>query len=187
MSAPSLLAKVRDALDSTGIPYMLTGSFASSLHGVPRATHDIDIVIAPSRAQLLALVAHFPESQYYAEVDDALQAIEYGTQFNVIDQDGIWKVDFIIRKNRPFSRSEFDRRRRVEVLGVTLDAATPEDILIAKLEWAKAGGDSERQIRDAAGIIAIQGAALDRAYVDRWIAELGLERQWQIALQRAEG
>lgn len=185
MSAERLFRKVRDALEAAGIPYMVTGSFVSAVHGVPRATHDIDIVIAPTAEQLVSLLRQFPESEYYAELDDALDALRHGTQFNIIDQDGVWKVDFILRKNRPFSRTEFDRRRRIDILGVSVYAATPEDILIAKLEWAKAG-ESERQIRDAAGIIAIQQSALDVEYVERWIAALGLERRWQQARDEAE-
>jgi hypothetical protein len=162
---------------------MITGSFARAVHGVPRATHDIDVVIAPTEAQVVALLQEFPESEYYAETEDALQAFRYGTQFNVIDQNSVWKIDFILRKDRAFSRTEFDRRRRINILGVSVYAATPEDLLIAKLEWSKMG-ESERQMRDAAGIIQVQGSALDVSYVEHWVAELQLERQWKMA--RAE-
>ena len=68
--------------------------------------------------------------------------------------------------------------------GVHVYVASHEDILIAKLEWAKIG-ESERQVDDAAGVIATQGAALDRSYVERWVQELDLEEQWQLALKRA--
>jgi hypothetical protein len=42
------LRKLAFALERTGVPYMLTGSLASSLYGVPRATNDIDFVVAPT-------------------------------------------------------------------------------------------------------------------------------------------
>lgn len=184
MSAQRLVAKLRKALESTGIPWMVTGSFASAAHGIPRATNDIDVVIAPSKQQLIALLEHFPASEYYADVEDALEALDLRTQFNVIDQNGVWKVDFIFRKDRPFSRIEFERRRRIDILGVPVFAVTPEDLLIAKLEWAQKG-ESERQIRDAAGIIAIQGTSLDVAYVEKWVSALGLDEQWKVALEQA--
>jgi hypothetical protein len=180
MGAEDLFLKLKEALEAVGIPYMVTGSFVSAVHGVPRATHDIDVVIAPTSAQLSALVRQFAESAYYVEVEDALQALRYESQFNVIDERGVWKIDFIIRKDRPFSTVEFGRRRLTTILGVSVYAATAEDILIAKLEWAKMG-ESERQLRDASGIIAIQGADLDRAYVERWVAELSLEKEWERA------
>jgi hypothetical protein len=184
VKAEELFRKLHDSLESVGIPYMITGSFVSAVHGVPRATHDIDVVIAPTKEQLEPLIAQFPESEYYAEAEDALQAFQYESQFNVIEQRGPWKIDFILRKSRPFSETEFQRRRITTILGVPVYAATPEDILIAKLEWAKLG-ESERQLRDAAGIIDIQGPALDIEYVEKWVVELGLEQQWQQARAQA--
>src|SRR5207237_10383259 len=106
--------------------------------------------------------------------------LRHRTQFNVIDQHSIWKIDFIVRKERPFSRAEFERRVLVNILGVSVYAAAPEDILLAKLEWAKLG-ESERQIKDAAGIIEIQRDKLDMNYVDRWVELLDIQPQWEAA------
>lgn len=184
MVVENLFRQVREALELARIPYMVTGSFVSAVHGVPRATHDIDIVIAPTARQLDELIKHFADSDYYAEIDDALQALQHHTQFNVIDERGVWKIDFIIRKDRAFSLAEFARRRLTTILGIPLYAATPEDILIAKLEWAKLG-DSERQLRDASGIIAIQGEGLDTEYVERWVVALELENEWTRAKELA--
>jgi hypothetical protein len=175
-----VLENLRGALESTGIPYMITGSFASSVHGVPRATQDIDVIIEPTRDQLERLMRRLDEPAYGSDKDDALDALRRRTMFSVIDRRGVWKIDFIVRKERPFSKREFGRRRIVEILGISLFAATPEDVLLAKLEWAKLG-ESERQIRDAAGIIKIQGAKLDVDYVERWVAALEIEDQWRAA------
>lgn len=180
VSVGELFVRIRAALEAAAIPHMLTGSFASSLHGAPRATQDIDIVIAPTRHQLLALLAQFPDDEYYISRDAALEALARHEQFNVIDLATGWKIDFIIRKPREFSRAEFERRRPAELSGVALDVASAEDVLIAKLEWAKLGA-SARQIDDAAGILRLQGESLDRAYVERWVHALGLDEQWQAA------
>ncbi len=180
MGAENLFLKLRDALEAAGIPYMVTGSFVSAVHGVPRATHDIDVVIAPTGQQLLTLVREFSESEYYVEIEDALEALRHTSQFNVIDERGVWKIDFIMRKDRPFSMAEFARRRLTSILGVPVYAATAEDMLVAKLEWAKIG-ESERQLRDASGIIAIQGENLDLPYVERWVSALSLENEWERA------
>ena len=185
VSVEDVFARIRAALVAAGVPYMLTGSFASSLHGVPRATQDIDIVIAPTRTQLLALIAQFPEDDYYVSRDAALDALARHEQFNVIDLATGWKIDFIIRRPRAFSREEFQRRRTVDLAGVEMDVASAEDILIAKLEWAKLGA-SARQIEDAAGIVRLQGERLDTAYVRRWVEVLGLQEQWQAAQERSQ-
>jgi hypothetical protein len=184
-SAESVVARVLRALTASGVSYMLTGSFASSFHGAPRTTHDIDIVIEPTLGTLDALLREFPDDTYYVSRDAALQA--YGAEglFNVIDFASGWKVDFIIRKSRQFSIVEFNRRRAVELLGSTLFVASPEDVIISKLEWAKLS-ESERQIQDAAGIVRTQSDALDLEYIERWVNSLGLEQQWQTAKSRAE-
>jgi len=157
---------------------MLTGSFASSLHGTPRVTHDVDVVIAPVLGTLNALLRQFPPDQYYVDRDAALQAYGSEGMFNVVDFATGWKVDFIIRKSRPFSVEEFDRRRKEELDGVSVFVASAEDVIIAKLEWAKLG-ESERQLRDAAGIVTTRADELDVNYVEKWAKQLALSQYWQ--------
>ena len=167
-------------LDAAGVPYMLTGSFASGYHGAPRASQDIDIVIAPTPASLDCFLASLPEDRFYVSRDAALDAHRRQSLFNVVDFASGWKVDFIYRKGRPFSITEFDRRSPRDFGGRRVFLASAEDVLLAKLEWAKLS-ESERQLEDAAGILRVQGKALDRTYVGRWVAELGLEHQWKRA------
>jgi hypothetical protein len=137
----------------------------------------VDIVIAPTLGSLQKLVRQFPEEEYYVSRDAALQAYGAESLFNVIDLNSGWKIDFIIRKSRPFSLEEFERRREADMLGTRLYIASAEDVILSKLEWAKMSS-SERQVNDVAGILRTQGNALDLEYVERWIAALGLENQW---------
>ena len=157
---------------------MLTGSVASSAHGIPRSTRDIDIVIGPTRAQLLTLMQEFPSTRYYADDQQALQALANRSQFNVIDFATGWKVDFIIAQDSPYARTAFARRVRVDIAGTVVCIASPEDVLLAKLQWAKLG-ESDRQLQDAAGILHTQGDKLDLAYIETWVRELHLEQHWQ--------
>ena len=168
-------------LEAAGIPYMLTGSFACGYHGAPRASQDIDIVIAPTLGALNVFLGSLPEDRYYASRDAALDAYGRESLFNVVDFASGWKVDLICRKARPFSLIEFDRRSLRDFGGRGIFLASAEDVLLAKLEWAKLA-ESERQIEDAAGVLRVQGEALDRDYVCRWVAALGLARQWERAL-----
>jgi len=184
MTAGEIFKKLREALDEADVLYFVTGSFVSSAHGVPRSTNDIDIIIAPTREQLTALLAAFPEAEYYSDREDAFDALMHRSQFNVIDQQTFWKVDFIVSKDEPFDRARFERRRLTEIAGVNVYAASPEDIIVAKLRWSKMGA-SERQLEDAAGVIRMQGHQLDTSYVTKWVELLQLEEQWKAALQRA--
>jgi hypothetical protein len=183
LSVGPVFEKLRAALESAGIPYFVTGSFASSAHGIPRSTNDIDIVIAPTREQIVALLTEFPESAFATDHEDALDALNRRSQFNIVDYTTLWKIDFILRQHTPFDASRFARRQIVEISGVRLQTASPEDILLTKLWWAKLG-ESDRQLDDAAGIVQVQGAYLDRDYVERWVAVLELEREWATARAR---
>jgi hypothetical protein len=100
--------------------------------------------------------------------------------FNVIEMATAWKVDLVIRKSRAFSIEELRRRSVVAMFGIDVATATAEDTAIAKLEWAQDGA-SDRQIEDVAGILRVRGPELDVAYIERWVAELGLAEQWQRA------
>jgi hypothetical protein len=125
-----------------------------------------------------------PPPEFYVDEAAALEALESEGQFNVIEVATGWKIDLICRKKRSFSRTEFDRRERADLWGVPMAVATLEDLIIAKLEWARAGG-SERQIEDVAALLQLRLGDVDRAYLDRWISELSLTDAWQRALDRA--
>lgn len=173
------------ALDEAGIPFMLTGSFAAAYHGIPRATLDIDLVVHPTDAQLRVLVALLESRGQYVSLEAALEALELESMFNVIDPSTGWKVDLIIRKTRAFSRTEFDRRVRIQFDGMSLDVASIEDVVISKLEWARLGG-SLRQIQDVAGLLQVRGAEMDYEYLTQWIAVLGADAQWDAARREAQ-
>jgi hypothetical protein len=159
---------------------MLTGSFASVHYGAPRATQDIDIVIEAEPEVLKSFVQSLGKDDFYADVDTALEAQRRETMFNVIDRMTGWKIDLIIRKSRAFSKEEFRRRCSVDLEGIRIFIASAEDIVIAKLEWAK-HGKSQRQIEDVATILRLRKDALDRSYLEKWISILELGGQWSAA------
>ncbi len=175
MSQSEFLARIKAVLDDAGIPFMVVGSLGSSVYGEVRATYDIDLVIDPTPAQLQALVRSLDKADYYVSENAAEEALKTRSMFNVIDRKTGWKVDLIIRQERPYSIEEFQRRGRREVIGIEVEVVSPEDAILSKLEWAKAGG-SERQYRDAFGIASVQWSDLDWDYMQKWGAILGVEK-----------
>ena len=175
--AGDFLARLASKLRDAGIPYMLTGSFASTYHGTPRTTQDLDLVIDPRPASLRALLASLSQDEYYVSEPAAIDALQRRGQFNVIDLVTGWKADLIVRKDRDFSREEFGRRQAGRVLDTPVFVATAEDTVLAKLEWARKG-ESERQLRDVAGVLAVS-TDLDIEYIERWAGRLGLRELWQ--------
>lgn len=169
MSQAAFLRRLVHALDEAGIPYMLVDSLVSSAHSAPLATQDIDIVVDLDERSLERLVGSLPADRYYLDFDTAREALAARPPFNVIELASGWNVDLIVRKDRAFSVEELERRVSARIQDTEVRIASPEDTVLSKLEWA-ALGESERQLRDAAGVIAVQAELLDRPYVERWSA-----------------
>jgi hypothetical protein len=173
MTAGGVLGEIVALLDQSGIRHMVAGSFASSYHGAPRTTQDIDIVVDPTPASLDALLEALDRDRFYVGDMSAKAALAERGQFNVIDLRSTWKIDLIVRKEHPFSISEFDRRMPADLLGVSTSVASPEDTILSKLLWASIGG-SDRQVADAATVLSTLENQLDRVYLKRWAEELGV-------------
>ena len=179
MSLTELLRRLSVTLDAAGVPYMLTGSLASTLYGEPRSTIDVDVVVVLNSSSLAALLTALPEDRYYVSADAARDAVRRQGQFNVIDLESGWKVDLILRKRRPFSETEFQRRVTRDVLGVSLTVCTVEDSILSKLEWARLGGGSERQLRDVSAMVALRRSELDLEYITHWAEVLEVGSLWR--------
>jgi hypothetical protein len=185
LSLSAFLERVVEVLDEAGVSYTLTGSLASAFYAVPRATHGIDVVIEAQEEGINRLVQGLLAAGWYADRDAAVEAWRGQSQFNAIEPDAGWKADFIVRRDRAYSREEFNRRKRISLLGVELAVSSLEDVLIAKLEWSRLG-DSALQRRDVVQLSERTWPRVDQEYVEKWVAELGLEAEWRTALSQAK-
>jgi hypothetical protein len=183
MTHTDLLFQVAQLLDSAGIPYMVAGS-GSSFHSQPRATNDVDIIIDPTAAQLDQWLTSLGP-QFYADRVIGQDALSQRSMFNIIDLTSGVKVDLVIRKARPFSVEEFQRRSRESLQGHSIPMATPEDIILSKLEWNKIT-PSERQLRDALNVATMQWPKLDLAYLRKWAPDLEVREDLEALLAEAE-
>lgn len=168
----AVLKLVAQTLDGARLPYMVSGSTAMNYYAQPRMTRDIDVVVelsdpdAPRVAQLFG-------SDFYLDVDAIADAIARQGMFNLIHTALIIKVDFIVRKDTPYRREEFSRRRSVQVEDFTLSLVTAEDLILSKLDWAK-DSRSELQLGDVRNLIAAV-PELEWPYVERWARVLGID------------
>jgi hypothetical protein len=178
------LKRLVEALNNAGIPYMLSGSVSSSFHGQPRATNDVDIVIAPTESQFHSFLQSLGKD-YYVSIDAAKEALRRESTFNIIDVQTGWKADFIIRRQRPFSIEEFQRRQKVSIMGLDTWIVSPEDVILIKLEWAK-NSKSDRQFEDALGVAMVQFDRLDGDYLHKWAKELQVEGSLKQLLEQAK-
>lgn len=167
-----VLKLVIQRLDQREIPYMITGSIAANFYTVPRMTRDIDIVIELNAQKVDQAYEAFKD-EFYVDREMIAEAVKRQATFNIIHNQKLVKVDFIVRKESEYQRLEFSRRRSVVVEEVPLYIVSPEDLVISKLLWAKESR-SEVQLNDVRNILEdVEG--IDKQYLEKWVGELGLE------------
>jgi hypothetical protein len=168
---------LRSALEGAGIRYAVGGSWASTAFGEPRFTNDADIIADFSEQSLDRFLACLPKT-FYADREEAHDAVRLGRPFNVIYTPMAFKFDFFPARAFPLGIQELDRAVLLADTGLSEAPApfvTPEDILLAKLHWFRAGGEvSETQWRDVRGVVCACGPSLDREYLERNAAKLGI-------------
>lgn len=171
-----VLKQVCKNLENADLPYMLTGSFAGNFYAVPRMTRDIDIVIEIFQSDCEKIYQVF-KNDFYIDKDAISDAIKQHGMFNIIHNESVFKVDFIIRKDSEYRRTEFQRKQRAKFDENEIWIVSPEDLIISKLYWAK-DSFSEMQIKDVKNL---QNSLvnLDTDYIKKWVHILELKSIYQ--------
>ena len=177
---------VINALEELGVDYFIAGSMATAVHGVARATMDVDIVADLRIEQATPLVMALSDA-FYADMAMIQDAIHRQSNFNLIHLETMFKVDFFVRSQQPFDQAQF-RRRQASVLVEAPErrayVASPEDNILAKLVWFQQGGGvSDRQWQDICNVIRIQGERLDLGYLREWATRLAVAELLEQALR----
>lgn len=167
-----VLKIVAKRLESADIRYMITGSIAANFYTTPRMTRDIDIVIEAEENDADTLFSLFSKD-FYIDKDAVRNAIHDKRMFNIIHNEGVIKIDFIIRKDSEYRKTEFKRQRTIIFEELRIHITSPEDLILSKLFWAKESL-SEMQISDVKNMMkTVQDLDLD--YIQNWVKVLELE------------
>jgi hypothetical protein len=165
-----LLSEIVNALEAREIPYMVSGSLAMSAYTIPRMTRDIDIIIDVDREDIDKLVTIF-DRNFYVNTNTVIEEIGRRGMFNAIDHRSGYKIDFVVKKNVPYRKLEFQRKKRATILGVEAWLVSPEDLVLSKIIWIQEI-QSEKQKEDILNLL--QNPDLDLNYIKTWIKALNL-------------
>lgn len=167
-----ILKEVARRLEQAGIAYMVTGSIAANFYAVPRMTRDIDIVVELPDRDIGRFIRIF-QKDFYLEPETVQAAVKNKGMFNLIQNEYVIKIDFVVRKDSEYRRKEFSRKRKISVDGQSFYVVAPEDLILSKLDWAKDSG-SQVQLLDVHNLLK-SVKKLNRAYLARWAKRLGVE------------
>lgn len=178
MEPTTLLRLVGERLDRIGCARFVTGSVASTVYGEPRFTNDIDIVVRMNEREARLFVNSFSGDEWYVSPEAAVDAARRRGMFNVIHIPSGLKADIIVARDSAHDAVRFARVRRLEMPDGRVEPfASPEDVILKKLEFFKEGGSS-KHLRDIESMLAVQGAeSLDWRYLEDWSARLGVLSQ----------
>lgn len=169
-------------LEQAEVNYMATGAVASMLYGVPRFTHDVDIVLDLPKQKISAITEAFPPADFYCPPEEILKIESSRPQrghFNLIHHDTGYKADVYIHGADKLQEWGLHRKTRFEISedrGIWV--APPEYVIVRKLEYYRESG-SEKHLRDIGGMLEVSDEMIDRQLVEDWVAERGLWEQWQ--------
>jgi hypothetical protein len=176
-SVLAVVLRVVDTLEDLAVPFHLGGSFASTIHGIPRQTADVDIVVDISPTAGKDLVNAL-SGDFYIDQHAVDEAIVRGSCFNAIHLATGFKVDFFAMGRQQYDRVELERSVMEQIVADPPKWApvkSAEDVILRKLQWYEEGGRvSERQWKDVLGVLKTQGDRLDLAYLEEWARRLGL-------------
>jgi len=176
---------VTQVFEKLNIQYMIGGSFASTIYGMVRTTQDVDI-IADMQLQHAQPFITALEGDFYIDEEMIADSIQHKSSFNIIHRTTMFKVDVFIPSKSPFQQSQLSRAQKQIIISepeVSANFASPEDTIIAKLEWFRKGGEvSERQWRDVLGILKVRAGTLDLEYLRKWASDLNVIDLLQKAL-----
>ncbi|MBK6314981.1 MAG: hypothetical protein IPF53_11880 [Blastocatellia bacterium] len=161
-------------LSRLSIRHVIVGSYASSAHGVARATQDIDLVAEIPVESVDALFSALKDT-HYIDPDSIRRAIQTGRSFNIIHLATMLKFDVYVPRGNEAARRHIDRGQW-STIGGALDepvlVASPEDVVVSKLRWFRRGGEvSVKQWEDVLGVLRVQHGRLDVEYMERTAGE----------------
>ncbi|HEY5792153.1 MAG TPA: hypothetical protein VIS74_02570 [Chthoniobacterales bacterium] len=181
MTLQDFALKVLEATETAELDFMVVGALAAGAYGVPRATKDVDLLVAVTRETGLTAVMKILDPLIGFDAQVAFDTLTWGRRHVGTSRTSPpYKVEFFELFDDPFVQEEFRRRREVFVPMLNRAAWLPsaEDVVVQKLRWGRS-----KDLDDARDILAVQGAeSLDMVYIEDWCARHGTTGRLQDAL-----
>ncbi len=165
-----------------GTPWMLGGSVGAMCYSEPRATLDVDCILAVRPGHERLVIAAFPESDFYLPPDTVLlHEIRRGAMgsFNIIHHETGFKADCYPCGDDDLMRWGLSLAREMSIADLMVPVAPPEYIVCMKLRYFAISGQ-DKHLRDIRSIVRLL-PTLDTHIVDEWAVHYGVRDAWRLA------
>jgi len=154
-------------LERAGIEYSIVGALTSMYYGMSRNTMDADFVVELSAKKISDVAAELPAG-FVLERQPRFEMFTSKTYYGIAVAGTNFRIDLFCLSDDPFDRSNFSRRRKVQLQGREVFFPSPEDVVVQKLRWQR-----HKDLSDALDVLTIQGQSLDFAYIEHWSDQHG--------------
>jgi len=137
---------------------------------MPRMTRDVDVLIDPEPMHIRLLQKTLLED-FECDPDIVGAALREHSMFCIIDPRTFTKIDVVFRDRLREPDEVMVRSIAVEMSGRQVRTISPEDLILAKLKWARTT-HSAMQLRDVQWLLRLPG--LDMNYLNARILKYKL-------------
>lgn len=161
---PNLVITIIEALEAEKVPYMLAGSFASMVYGIPRSTKDVDFVIELGQESFAQLIQRL-SSEFDLDPQQHLETLTWTRRYILAARKTSFKVELFLKSDDAHHLEQWARKKHLfnPIIQRDVWMPTAEDVVIQKIRW----GRPQDKI-DAENVIGVQENTLDWAYIEHW-------------------
>ncbi len=167
MNVLDVAVEVIDALNTLNAGYMLVGSLATNLYGIPRNTNDADFVLSPQITDPVS-VSTLLGTAYRLDNQMSFESVTLTSRRVLTHTETGFLIEFFELSEDPHDLMRFSRRVHIEFLNRPAFVPTVEDVIITKLRWAVTGKRAKDAL-DVRSVLAVQRTSdIDAVYLRRW-------------------
>jgi predicted nucleotidyltransferase len=178
------------ALEKAQIPYVIVGGFAAILHGSPRTTSDIDMIVKVEKKQIPILIEAFRQEGFDIMESQITLALNEGANASIFRKDTVIRID--LKAARNYDELEVLQQAKTEHFrDNNIQMASVEQILYGKILYLGDISDLEDEelldFNDARDFVNVYRTAkkLDLNWLKQKVKNKNLEETLNRLLKKA--
>jgi hypothetical protein len=172
MTSDAAVVAMIGVLESLQIPYMISGSLATNLYGVPRASEDADIVLQIEGSGRLRDIAAQLPAELYLSPQATFETVTASQKYECRLRGSTFRIELFLLTADPYDQNRFARRYYIQTSYGAIWVPTVEDVVVNKLWWAHVARRA-KDTEDVRNVVGVQQHNINWTYVNHWCDQHG--------------